>query len=30
MIEAADVHKRYASLEVLKGDSLTLSRGEVV
>ena len=30
MIEAADVHKTYGSLEVLKGDSLTVCRGEVV
>ena len=30
MIEAADVHKSYGSLEVLKGVSLTVCRGEVV
>lgn len=30
MIEATDVHKRYGSLEVLKGVSLTVRRGEVV
>ena len=30
MIEAADEHKRYGSLEVLKGVSLTVCRGEVV
>ena len=30
MIEAADVHKSYGSLEVLKGGSLTGCRGEVV
>ena len=30
MIEAADVHKSYGSLEVLKGGSLTVCRGEVV
>ena len=30
MIEAADVHKSYGSLEVLKGVSLTACRGEVV
>ena len=29
MIEAADVHKSYGSLEVLKGVSLTVCRGEV-
>ena len=30
MIEAADVHKSYGSLEGLKGGSLTVCRGEVV
>lgn len=30
MIEAVDVHKSYGSLEVLKGVSLTVNRGEVV
>ena len=30
MIEATDVHKRYGTLEVLKGVSLTVRRGEVV
>ena len=30
MIEAADVHKSYGSLEVLKGVSLTVCRDEVV
>ena len=30
MIEAADVHKSYGSLEVLKGVSMTVCRGEVV
>lgn len=30
MIEAADVHKSYGPLEVLKGVSLTVCRGEVV
>ena len=30
MIEAADVHKSFGSLEVLKGVSLTVCRGEVV
>ena len=30
MIEAADVHKSYGSLEVLKGVSLPVCRGEVV
>ena len=30
MIEAADVHKSYGSLEVLKGVSLAVCRGEVV
>ena len=30
MIAAADVHKSYGSLEVLKGVSLTVCRGEVV
>lgn len=30
MIETADVHKSYGSLEVLKGVSLTVCRGEVV
>ena len=30
MIEAADVHKSYGSLEGLKGVSLTVCRGEVV
>ena len=30
MIEAVDVHKSYGSLEVLKGVSLTVCRGEVV
>lgn len=30
MIDAADVHKSYGSLEVLKGVSLTVCRGEVV
>ena len=30
MIEAADVHKSYGSLEVLKGVSLTVCRGEGV
>ena len=30
MIEAADVHKSYGSLEVLQGVSLTVCRGEVV
>ena len=30
MIEAADVHKSYGSLEVLEGVSLTVCRGEVV
>lgn len=30
MIEATDVHKRYGDLEVLKGVSLTVRRGEVV
>ena len=30
MIGAADVHKSYGSLEVLKGVSLTVCRGEVV
>ena len=30
MIEAADVHNSYGSLEVLKGVSLTVCRGEVV
>ena len=30
MIEAADVHKSYGSLVVLKGVSLTVCRGEVV
>ena len=30
MIEAADVRKSYGSLEVLKGVSLSVCRGEVV
>ena len=30
MIEARDVHKRFGALEVLKGVSLTISKGEVV
>ena len=30
MVEASDVHKRFGPLEVLKGVSLTVGRGEVV